>query len=157
MSSGSSVSAPGEVRLRPYEAMFLVFNKEAKKSHEAFASSATAARATLIKRIHAFAPQALINEGKEQAPHILNISLPDVDTDYLVAVLDAAGIAVSTKSACETDETGSRVVLAMTGDTEQAKTTLRISWGPSTTNGEFERFARELETALAWLSKTGRK
>lgn len=28
------MSAPGEVRLRPYEAMFLVFNKEAKKSHD---------------------------------------------------------------------------------------------------------------------------
>jgi cysteine desulfurase len=63
----------------------------------------------------------------------VNLSFPSRDTDYLVALLDEAGFAVSTKSACETDsETGSRAVFALTGDRERAKATLRISWGPET-------------------------
>jgi len=34
VSSGPSTQAPGEARLRPYEAMFLVANKEARKTHD---------------------------------------------------------------------------------------------------------------------------
>ncbi|OGG48505.1 hypothetical protein A2678_03330 [Candidatus Kaiserbacteria bacterium RIFCSPHIGHO2_01_FULL_53_31] len=91
-----------------------------------------------------------INEGRVQAPNILNISLLGIDTDYLVALLDEAGFAVSTRSACETDsEDGSRAVLALTGDVTRAKSTLRISWGPGIRSRDLVRFAEALSRALA--------
>lgn len=94
----------------------------------------------------------VVNEGPEQAPNILNLSLIGCDTDYLVALLDEAGFAVSTRSACETDsEEGSRAVFALTGDRERASATLRISWGPGTQWRELARFARALREAVAFI------
>ncbi len=126
--------------------------EEASRTRDAFSLRAHSMRQELVKRI----PGALINEGKEQAPHILNISLPGKDTDYLVALLDEAGFAVSTRSACETDsETGSRAVLALTGDPARAASTLRISFGPRTTAGEVKRFSSALTSAVAFLDRDG--
>ena len=96
----------------------------------------------------------MVNEAKENAPHILNISLLGRDTDYLVALLNEAGFAVSTKSACETlDDTGSRGVLALTGEEARAKSTLRISWGPDTTQTIFERFINALVRSVAFIDR----
>lgn len=97
-----------------------------------------------------------INEGRREAPHIVNLSLVGRDTDYLVALLDEAGFAVSTRSACETDsEDGSRAVLALTGDPERARATLRISWGPEVSPSELRRFVRELVQAAAFIDSRG--
>src|SRR3989344_8008171 len=52
--------------------------------HEAFRTSAARARTDLIKIILESIPNVYINEGRTQAPHILNLSLPGRDTDYLV-------------------------------------------------------------------------
>ncbi|MBU1292960.1 aminotransferase class V-fold PLP-dependent enzyme [Patescibacteria group bacterium] len=120
-------------------------------SWKEFAQTASSQRALLLKRIQDAIPDVLINEGKEQAMHILNISLSGVDTDYLVALLDEDGFAVSTKSACETEALGSRVVELVTGDAERAASTLRISWGPSTKNNELELFSRALVPAVRFV------
>jgi len=120
-----------------------------------FSSSAREARAELAERITSIIPQAVINESSRsssQAPHILNISLPGFDTDYALTLLDTAGFAVSTKSACETDsEDGSRAVGAFTQDEERAKATLRISWGPETKAAELRRFAAQLAKTVVFL------
>ncbi len=122
---------------------------EAVAGREEFVHEAQAQRASLRARIAADIPEAVITEGKEQAANILNISLPGRDTDYLVAVLDEAGIAVSTKSACETDsEEGSRAVYALTKDTERAKSTLRVSWGKRTHARDLERFVEVLKKSI---------
>lgn len=114
-----------------------------------FVARAALARAELIAELARRVPKALVNEGNEQSPNILNISLPGRDTDYIVALLDEAGVAVSTRSACETDsEHGSRAVLALTGDQARAKSTLRVSWGPGTRSREVAKFAELLEKAL---------
>jgi len=68
-------------------------------------------------------------------PHILNVSLPDVDTEYLTLRLDAKGIAVSTKSACrEKGDKRSHVVEALCGEADawRAGCTLRFSLGAHT-------------------------
>lgn len=123
------------------------------EGQEDFAKRAREARAELIAQIAAALPQIVINEGSRQAPHILNISLPGTDTDYAVALLDAAGFAVSTKSACETDsEDGSKAVIAFTGDEDRAQSTLRISWGPETKPVELSRFAAELLRTARFLA-----
>ncbi|MBU1755180.1 hypothetical protein KKH81_02775 [Patescibacteria group bacterium] len=82
--------------------------------------------------------------GTNQVPHILNISLLGRDTDYLLMLLDADGFSVSTKSACESDADGSRPVRIFTDDRERASSTLRISWGPTTTLRDVRRCAASL-------------
>lgn len=112
---------------------------------EKFRVSAERTRAQLIKIIASTIPGVLINEGRAQSPNILNLSFPGRDTDYLVALLDEEGFAVSTRSACETDsEDGSRAVFVLTGDAIRARSTLRISWGPGIRSREFARFAKVL-------------
>ncbi len=125
---------------------------------ENFRASAERDRANLINMITAGIPNVQVQEGHFQAPHILNLSLPGHDTDYLVALLDEAGFAVSSRSACETDsEVGSRAVLILTSDPERACATLRMSWGPGVPTRAFTRFARALTKAVAFIDSDGRR
>ncbi len=128
----------------------------AVNARDAFRASAESYRARLLAAILASVPGAVVNEGRSQAPNILNLSLPGRDTDYLTALLDEAGFAVSTRSACETDsEAGSRAVFALTGDTERARATLRVSWGPSVRSLDLDRFSRALAQAVAFVDSNG--
>lgn len=127
----------------------------AAQSRESFRAHALCARAGLIGLLRPISG-LLINEGRTQVPNILNISLLNRDTDYLVALLDEAGFAVSTRSACETDsETGSRAVLALSGDAPRARATLRISWGAGISPRNLARFARALSGAVAFIDRSG--
>ncbi len=124
----------------------------ATRQRQAFRASAEKERKILIENITKNVPNVHIQEGRVQAPQILNLSLPGRDTDYLVALLDEAGFAISSRSACETDsEEGSRAVLAMTNDPERARSTLRISWGPGIRSSELARFAKALSRAVAFV------
>ncbi len=124
------------------------------KEREAFSARAVEMRARLRARITEDLPTAVINEGTENAPHIVNVSLPGLDTDYLQALLDEAGFAVATKSACETDAPdGSRAVFALSGDAVRAASTLRISWGPSTTMRDVERLGDALVRSVTFLDR----
>jgi cysteine desulfurase len=121
---------------------------------EAFSARATLLKAQLVKSLQGI-PELYINEGREVVPTILNISLPGRDTDYLVALLDEAGFALSTKSACESlSGEGSRAVFALTSDTARAASTLRISIGYATTKRELERFASALRSAIHFIDTT---
>ncbi|MCR4276176.1 MAG: aminotransferase class V-fold PLP-dependent enzyme [Candidatus Parcubacteria bacterium] len=129
--------------------------RSAALAREKFRASALPLRACLIEAVKKI-PNIFFNESRTQAPNILNISLLGRDTDYLVALLDEAGFMVSTRSACETDSwTGSRAVLALTGDAEKARATLRISWGPDIRPNELAKFARELVKAAAFSAGGG--
>lgn len=131
---------------------FAVALAEAVEGREAFRASAETVRAKLVNRIRSVVSNVFIQEGRRQAPHILNLSLLGRDTDYLVALLDEAGFAVSTRSACETDsEEGSRAVFALTSDKERARTTLRVSWNPRTRARELDRFAEALIEAIRFV------
>jgi cysteine desulfurase len=126
----------------------------AAQGREPFRAKAELERRRLIALIIGVVPDIQIQEGRNQAPHILNVSLLGRDTDYLVALLDEAGFAVSTRSACETDsEEGSRAVYALTGDRERAKSTLRISWGATTTGRDLTRFAEALGEAVMFIDR----
>ncbi len=123
----------------------------ATRTREAFRALAEKDR-EVLKSALKIIPNIHIQEGRLQVPHILNISLPGRDTDYLVAILDEAGFAVSSRSACETDsEEGSRAVLVLTGDPARARATLRISWGPHIRSRELVRFGRALVQAVSFI------
>ena len=125
-------------------------------NRETFRASAEQMRARLIEAIRNI-PNMFVNESRLNASNILNLSLPGRDTDYLVALLDEAGFAVSTRSACETDsEEGSRAVFALTGDRVRAKSTLRISWNADVSSRDLNRFAAALMRAVAFIDNSSR-
>ena len=77
----------------------------------------------------------LITNGdlKHALPHMLNISIPGISSEYVTLSLDQAGIAVSTKSACrEGEESRSHVVEALGGEGWRSQNTLRLSLGVET-------------------------
>jgi len=125
--------------------------EKAHDTHASFALKAHGMRDRLQKRIMDAIPAVEVNGGKNHAPHILNISLIGRDTDYIATLLDDAGFAVSTRSACATDEEGSVAVLAFTNDPVRASATLRISWGPLTKERHLEQFAHALRTAVRFV------
>ncbi|PIR83319.1 hypothetical protein COU19_01120 [Candidatus Kaiserbacteria bacterium CG10_big_fil_rev_8_21_14_0_10_56_12] len=128
---------------------FAVALAEAARGREAYRDRAVSERRALVREIGARVPRALLNEGRAQVPNILNMSIPGCDTDYLAALLDDMGVAVSTKSACETDSTeGSRAVLALTGSVERSRSTLRVSWGPAIRAHDLDKFALLLAECL---------
>ncbi len=133
-------------------AAFAAALTECARGYEDFAEDARAARAHLIASLTELLPNIHVTQGKRQAPHILNISLRGMDTDYAITLLDTEGFAISTKSACETDsEDGSRAVYEHTQDQELAQSTMRISWGPETPALDLERFIPALQEITTFL------
>jgi cysteine desulfurase len=130
---------------------FAIALEEAGKQSATFSLKAEGMHARLLERLKDAIPDLLENGGKNTVPHILNVSLPGRDTDYLIALLDEAGFAVSTRSACATDEEGSVAVLALTGDAMRASSTLRISWGPGTPERDLDRFREALVRAVRFM------
>lgn len=126
--------------------------EETVRNRERFLKQAEEVRSTVKEDLSGKLPRVLVNEGKVQAPNILNISLLGRDTDYLVMLLDKEGFAVSTKSACESDsKQGSRAVEALYGDAARAKSTLRVSWGREISMRDIRRFSSALIRAVAFI------
>ncbi len=103
---------------------------------------------SLEEHIQAAIPDAITNgDQKRSLPHLLNVSIPDIDCEYIALALDKAGIAVSTKSACNEGESFSHVVRAITPEKWRAESTLRFSMGRDTVSADIgytvEILARE--------------
>ncbi len=82
----------------------------------------------------------------ERLPNNVNISVPGLDSEYLVVTLDAAGIAASTRSACSGAGGGySHVVYEMTGDKERASSTVRFTLGSNTTSSDLSKVTKVLK------------
>jgi len=99
-------------------------------------------------------PELMVNGSLPHAlPHMLNISIPNINAEYMVLALDREGIALSTRSACNADKALSHVVEALGGPDWRARNTLRISLGRATTPEDVAR-ASETVAALVPLSGT---
>ena len=113
-----------------------------------------ALRNTLARGIATAIPESVVNgDLKQTLPHMLNISIPNVSSEYLVLALDHAGVAISTKSACrEGEESRSHVVQALapkTRDDWRAQNTFRFSLGRETGVFDIGRAVRTLVKVLA--------
>lgn len=109
-----------------------------------------------LKLLEQLLPTAVLNgpTGEGRIANNINISLPGFDTEYAVVVLDAAGIAASTKSACAGAGGGESVVVkTITSDAARSRSTLRLTLGPLTTIKELQ-FA--IDTLKAFLVTMGR-
>lgn len=90
-------------------------------------------RDTWLKELEQIQGLVLNGSRTSRLPNNVNISLPGLDSEYLVVALDAAGIAASTRSACSGASGGySKVIYEMTGDKDRASSTVRFTLGPKT-------------------------
>lgn len=101
---------------------------------------------TVIKEV----PGAVVNGDIRHAlPHMLNISVPNISSEYLTLALDSRGFALSTKSACrEGEESRSHVVVALGTEEWRAAHALRISLGRDTREADPRRLIRAIREIL---------
>ena len=94
-------------------------------------------------------PDAVVHgRGAPRAPHILNLSVPGVDSESLLMALDLAGVACSGGSACQSGSASpSHVLTAMGVRSDVASSAVRMSLGCLTTAECVDRVA-ELFPAL---------
>jgi len=110
----------------------------------------TRLRDQLAEDLLARIPKSIVNgDMKRMLPHMLNISIPGINSEYVVLALDRVGIAVSTKSACSEGRLNeSHVVAALPGGSERARSTIRCSLGRDTTERDTFYFLDQLTEIL---------
>ncbi len=88
-------------------------------------------------------------------PHNLHVAVDGVDGEALLLALDAAGVAVSTGSACQSGAAGPSHVLAAVGAPLDGVGHVRLTVGRTTTTGEVDAAATAFEGAVARLRAQG--
>lgn len=92
--------------------------------------------------------------GDNRLPNNLNFSIKGVEGEALMLYLDSYGINVSTSSACSTGTTeASHVLLAIGRDEKDAKSSLRVALGKSTTQADLNYLIKVLPPLVAELRK----
>ncbi|MCG8457511.1 MAG: cysteine desulfurase [Holophagales bacterium] len=117
------------------------------ESTEAEAGRLAALRDHLLASLRRSFPGLEVNGSLEhRLPHNLNVSLPGLSAEDLMAELQA--LAVSSGAACtSTAGDSSHVLAALPGGRERAERALRFGLGRGTTEQELERAVAELERA----------
>ncbi|MFN8126704.1 MAG: cysteine desulfurase family protein [Candidatus Nanopelagicales bacterium] len=97
-----------------------------------------------------------LNSPADGVPGIVNVSFPGCESDALMLLLDAAGVAVSTGSACTVGiPRPSHVLLAMGRDAVEARSALRISFGRTSTEADVDLLLAALPDAVARARRAG--
>lgn len=106
------------------------------------------------KEIESAIPDVVMNNNLQRVlPHILNISIPNIQSEYVTLALDACGISISTKSACrEGENRRSHVVEALGGEAWRAENTLRFSLGRDTAGRDLSHTLHSLVTILKQIA-----
>ena len=94
----------------------------------------------------------LVNSPRAGSPYILNLSIKGIRPESLVHAMSEQAIYLSTASACSSkDGVPSAAVLAMCGDEERARQSVRLSLSHLSSGDECTRFLEHLTTALNTL------
>jgi len=102
-------------------------------------------RKSILREIENFDGIFLNTNLENSLPHTLNFGCHGISAESLLISLDLDGIAVSTGSACSSGAMeASHVLLAMGLSRADAKSSLRVSWGWSTTATEIDFFCKRL-------------
>ncbi len=93
-----------------------------------------ALRKTCIEGLIARIPEIIINGNQENpAPHIVHVTVPGVEGESMLLMLDAAGIEVATGSACSSHELKPSHVLTAIGQSDELiHGSIRFSFGRDT-------------------------
>ncbi len=90
-------------------------------------------------------PEGRLENAGHFSPWILNCAFPPLPGEVLVRVMDEAGYAISTGSACSSrKKSRTRGLEAMGVDPQTAFSSIRISQGPTTTEEEMTGFLKVL-------------
>jgi len=91
-------------------------------------------------------PDLIVNGlGVERADNILNVRIPGCDGEELLIALDMREICVSTGAACSAGAHGaSHVMMALGLSTEDARSSLRISFGRYSTDADVDTLLEHL-------------
>ena len=108
-------------------------------------------RSLLAKKVLDAVPDSRVNGSSlEMLPGILNITFPGTESDSLLLMLDNAGIATSTGSACSAGvQRPSHVLLAMGLEEREVRASLRFSLGTSTTQNEVDQVGEVIAGVVA--------
>jgi len=137
-----------------------------RAAEEMTAMGAGMAKDLMAKKLHlveAFreaVPEMMINGPKPEdgAPHIVNISFPNVRGEVMLHALEAEGVYASTGSACSSKKLKvSRVLVNMGISPERAEWALRFSLSPYTTIEEIDYAAEVLKKNYALLKRFRRR
>lgn len=103
-------------------------------------------RNSFIEKLGKISETVINGSLEHRLPNNVNISIPGLDTEFAVIVLDKAGIACGTRSACSGAGGGrSHVVYEMTRDQLRSSSTLRFTLSPNTTWRELKRVCMVLK------------
>ena len=104
----------------------------------------------LITKVLAAVPDAWVNGQSENSlPGVANITFPGTDNEGLLLLLDMAGIACSTGSACSAGvHRPSHVLMAIGLTEEETTSSLRFSLGESNTEEEIEKLASVIASVV---------
>jgi cysteine desulfurase len=103
-------------------------------------------RDRLLDGIRAEVPDVVVNgEMERRVPGNLNVCIPGADGETLLLLLDGAGIACSSGSACQSGAMDpSHVLLAIGVERDLADGSLRFTLGRTTTDGDIDAVLRAL-------------
>jgi len=116
----------------------------------------------LIDRIRTIPGARILPESRSEhpewySPWILSCALPPLPGEVLARVMDEAGFAISTGSACSSNKkTRTRALESMGIDHKTAFSSIRISQGPLTTDEELDQFAKALKEQAAIVGRAVR-
>lgn len=92
------------------------------------------------------------NEGENQSPFILSITVPGIVAHNLVTEVDRLGFAISSGSACSSQSTEPSPALKAIGHTDaETLSTIRISFGPQNTEESCANLAKVIKSAIKTL------
>lgn len=118
----------------------------------------------LIRGVTDLAPNAVLNgpdpwapgAGERRLPGTVHFTFPGCEGDSVLFMLDMAGIATSTGSACTAGVAGpSHVLTAMGRSDEDARSVQRFSLGVGTTRGDIDAVLTALPGVLSAASAAG--
>lgn len=111
----------------------------------------------IINAVKSTAVDAVFSRGEQPGfEGIVHFTFPGCSGDSLLFLLDSAGVCVSTGSACRAGVAQpSHVLIAMGRSENEARGSLRISLGYTTTQEDVDGFIREFPQAYAGAKKAG--
>lgn len=125
-------------------------------AREADLSKMTALRDRLEGKLRAMGVQMNI-PAADRAPHILNLTLPDIKSQTMLNYLSAKGICVSSGSACSSHSAKVSPSLAAFGLTaHEADCSLRVSFSAQNTEAEADAFCEALGQGIGTLVRIRR-
>ena len=117
---------------------FAMALKESVEMRERESTRLVALRDSLIDELLKIPGSSVNGDRTRRLPNNVNIAFEGVDGEELVLRLDAAGIAVSTGSACKGGAEPSHVLIALGLDEKKIRGSVRLTLGRGTTREEIE-------------------